>query len=106
MRTGVPRATRSSFDNAQPHHQRQPRPPGGSPDGGDNVVYNPQSTGKAYYKDLRGRFGTAPYRRVVVAGYGHLDTWMGKRSNVDVYPSARGHFERLVNGAMRNAILN
>ncbi|KAJ7669030.1 hypothetical protein B0H17DRAFT_1247859 [Mycena rosella] len=51
------------------------------------------STGKAY-EVLRGRFGTAPYRRVVVAGYGHLDTWMGKRSNIDVYPSVRDHFER------------
>ncbi|KAJ6486130.1 hypothetical protein C8R47DRAFT_980022 [Mycena vitilis] len=60
--------------------------------GGDNVVFSPVSTSMAY-DDLRERYGTTPYRRVVVGGYGHLDTWMGERSRYDVYPVVKDHIE-------------
>ncbi|KAJ6588572.1 hypothetical protein B0H19DRAFT_923787 [Mycena capillaripes] len=60
--------------------------------GGDNVVFTPDSTNMSY-DDLRERFGTALYRRVVVGGYGHLDTWMCERSRHDVYPIVREHVE-------------
>ncbi|KAJ7248149.1 hypothetical protein B0H12DRAFT_727764 [Mycena haematopus] len=64
--------------------------------GGDNVVYSPVSTNMSY-DDLRQRFGTALYKRVVVNGYGHLDTWMGERSRYDVYPVVRQHIETCEN---------
>ncbi|KAF7366427.1 FAD/NAD(P)-binding domain-containing protein [Mycena sanguinolenta] len=60
--------------------------------GGKNVTYSPVSTSMCY-DDMRERFGTALYKRVVVAGYGHLDTWMGERSRYDVYPVVRQHME-------------
>lgn len=60
--------------------------------GGDNVVYSPESTSMSY-DVLRERFGTEMYRRRVVQGYGHLDTWMGKNSAVDVYPLVAEHVE-------------
>ncbi|KAJ7443324.1 glucose-methanol-choline oxidoreductase [Mycena galericulata] len=60
--------------------------------GGDNVVFDPISTSMCY-DFMRERFGTALYRRVVVGGYGHLDTWMGKRSRYDVYPKVRENLE-------------
>lgn len=60
--------------------------------GGSNAVYTPVSTSMGYDM-LRERFGTALYKRVVVGGYGHLDTWMGKRSQEDVYPIVREHVE-------------
>ncbi|KAJ7773668.1 hypothetical protein DFH07DRAFT_952716 [Mycena maculata] len=68
--------------------------------GGDNVVFDPVSTSMCY-NFMRERFGPELYRRVVVGGYGHLDTWMGKRSKDDVYPAVREHlewFERFVDG--------
>ncbi|KAJ6588514.1 hypothetical protein B0H19DRAFT_1205902 [Mycena capillaripes] len=70
--------------------------------GGDNVVFTPVSTSLSY-DDLRERFGTALYKRVVVGGYGHLDTWMGEQSRHDVYPIVREHVEwceRLVGDAV------
>ncbi|KAJ7484654.1 hypothetical protein FB451DRAFT_1169687 [Mycena latifolia] len=60
--------------------------------GGDNVVFDPVST-SMNYDDMREKFGPALYRRAVVSGYGHLDTWMGKRSKDDVYPIVREHLE-------------
>ncbi|KAJ6568346.1 hypothetical protein DFH09DRAFT_983153 [Mycena vulgaris] len=60
--------------------------------GGDNVVFDPLSTSMTY-DVLRERFGTALYRRIFLGGYGHLDTWMGKRSKEDVYPVVREHLE-------------
>ncbi|KAF1960770.1 FAD/NAD(P)-binding domain-containing protein [Byssothecium circinans] len=58
--------------------------------GGANVVFDPWSTSESYDL-LRHRFGTEDYERVVVPGYGHLDTWMGKDSFVDVFPRVLGH---------------
>ncbi|KAF9469642.1 Alpha/Beta hydrolase protein [Collybia nuda] len=58
--------------------------------GGANVVYDPVSTSMCY-DVLRDRFGTQDYKRLVVGGYGHLDTWMGKKSFVDVYPAVVEH---------------
>ncbi|KAE9391530.1 FAD/NAD(P)-binding domain-containing protein [Gymnopus androsaceus JB14] len=60
--------------------------------GGDNVVYSPESTSMSY-DVLRENFGTELYRRHVVQGYGHLDTWMGKNTAVDVYPLVAEHVE-------------
>ncbi|KAF8208662.1 hypothetical protein K438DRAFT_1812671 [Mycena galopus ATCC 62051] len=60
--------------------------------GGDNAVYSPVSTSMAY-DDLRERFGPTLYQRVVVSGYGHLDTWMGQRSRHDVYPVVLQHIQ-------------
>ncbi|KAJ7097404.1 hypothetical protein C8R44DRAFT_949487 [Mycena epipterygia] len=60
--------------------------------GGDSVVWDPVST-SMNYDTLRERYGPALYRRVAVPGYGHLDTWMGKRSKDDVYPIVRDHLE-------------
>lgn len=60
--------------------------------GGDNVVYSPESTSMSY-DVLREKFGTEMYQRRVVQGYGHLDTWMGKNSVVDVYPLVAEHVE-------------
>ncbi|KAJ6481824.1 glucose-methanol-choline oxidoreductase [Mycena sanguinolenta] len=65
--------------------------------GEKNVTYSPVST-KMCYDDLRKRFGTALYKRVVVGGYGHLDTWMGERSRYDVYPVVRQHMETCERG--------
>lgn len=60
--------------------------------GGANVVFDPWSTSESYDM-FREKFGPDDYERVVVAGYGHLDTWMGKDSCTDVYPRVRGHVE-------------
>ncbi|PVH90904.1 FAD/NAD(P)-binding domain-containing protein [Periconia macrospinosa] len=60
--------------------------------GGANVVFDPLSTSESYDM-LRHAFGTQDYERVVVPTYGHLDTWMGYKSVVDVYPRVRGHIE-------------
>lgn len=60
--------------------------------GGANVVFDPWSTGESYDL-LRGKFGTGDYERVVVGGYGHLDSWMGKDCVRDVFPRVRGHVE-------------
>ncbi|KAJ7208655.1 hypothetical protein GGX14DRAFT_454051 [Mycena pura] len=61
--------------------------------GGASAVYSPESTSMSY-DALRELFGTALYERRVLEGYGHLDTWMGKRSNVDVYPFVAEHVKR------------
>jgi hypothetical protein len=60
--------------------------------GGANVVFDPWSTSESYDM-FREKFGAEGYQRVVVDGYGHLDTWMGKESWVDVYPMVGGHVE-------------
>ncbi|KAK7042261.1 FAD/NAD(P)-binding domain-containing protein [Favolaschia claudopus] len=64
--------------------------------GGQNQVYSPVST-SVVYDEMREMFGFGErgnrYERVVVAGYGHLDTWMGERSFVDVFPVVGGHVE-------------
>ncbi|KAE9382979.1 hypothetical protein BT96DRAFT_930084 [Gymnopus androsaceus JB14] len=60
--------------------------------GGDNVVYSSESTSMSY-DALREKCGTELYRRSVVQGYGHLDTWMGKNSAVGVYPPVAEHME-------------
>ena len=60
--------------------------------GGANVVFDPWSTSESYDM-FREKFGTDDYERVVVDGYGHLDTWMGRNSCEDVYPRVRGHLE-------------
>ena len=61
--------------------------------GGASAVYNPLSTSESY-DVLRREFGMGDYERVVVEGYGHLDTWMGERSCEDVYPRVWGHVDR------------
>ncbi|KAF2838312.1 FAD/NAD(P)-binding domain-containing protein, partial [Patellaria atrata CBS 101060] len=58
--------------------------------GGKNVVFVPESTGRAC-EVLRERFSGGDYRRKVVRGYGHLDLWMGRGSVRDVYPRVWGH---------------
>lgn len=60
--------------------------------GGANVVFDPWSTSESYDL-LTHEFGTEDYERVVVAGYGHLDSWMGKDSSRDIFPRVRGHVE-------------
>lgn len=57
--------------------------------GGANVVFDPLSTADSYNL-MREMFGDEGYERVVVDTYGHLDTWMGKRSFKDVYPRVEG----------------
>ncbi|KAF2019480.1 FAD/NAD(P)-binding domain-containing protein [Aaosphaeria arxii CBS 175.79] len=60
--------------------------------GGANAVFDPLSTAESY--DLmRSTFGSEGYERVVVEGYGHLDTWMGRDSHRDVYPRVLDHVE-------------
>lgn len=61
--------------------------------GASSAVYNPMSTSESYDL-LRHEFGTRDYERVVVADYGHLDTWMGKDSYRDVFPKVYGHVEK------------
>jgi hypothetical protein len=60
--------------------------------GGDNAVWSPQST-KASYDLMRGVFPQGEYERVVVGGYGHLDCWMGRDAQGDVFPRVRHHLE-------------
>ncbi|OMP81766.1 Cholesterol oxidase [Diplodia seriata] len=62
--------------------------------GGANVVFDPEST-FITYDLLRRRFGPDLYRRRVVQGYGHLDTWMGKDSARDVFPIIEEHIRGL-----------
>jgi hypothetical protein len=57
--------------------------------GGANVVFDPLSTADSYNL-MRETFGDEGFERVVVDTYGHLDTWMGKRSFKDVYPRVEG----------------
>ena len=42
--------------------------------------------------------GEIMYRRRVIPGYGHLDTFMGHHSWRDVYPSIREEIDRVVRG--------
>lgn len=65
--------------------------------GGANVVFDPWSTGESYDL-LTHEFGTEDYARVVVGGYGHLDSWMGKDCVTDVFPRVRGHVEMCEEG--------
>jgi hypothetical protein len=60
--------------------------------GEDNAVFSPVST-TMVYDDLRERFGTTLYKRVVFNGYGHLDTWMSDRSRHDVFPVVQQHIQ-------------
>lgn len=65
--------------------------------GGANVVFDPETT-SMNYDVLRDKFGTGDYRRFVPDGYGHLDTWMGKRSFLDVYPEVLEHVDHVTGG--------
>jgi choline dehydrogenase-like flavoprotein len=58
--------------------------------GGQSAVYSPESTLRDY-EILRARFNPANYKRVVFEDRGHLDTWIGKTSNKDVYRSVEQH---------------
>jgi hypothetical protein len=60
--------------------------------GGANAVFDPRSTEESY-EMYREKFPAGVYERVVVEGYGHLDTWMGVRSHWDVYPRVAAHVE-------------
>ncbi|KAK7718059.1 hypothetical protein SLS57_006206 [Botryosphaeria dothidea] len=60
--------------------------------GGENVVFDPESTFMTY-DVLRRRFGPDLYKRKVFQGYGHLDTWMGKDSARDVFPTMGDHLD-------------
>src|SRR5690606_7988870 len=42
--------------------------------------------------------GEIMYRRRVIPGYGHLDTFMGRYSWREVYPSIREEIDRVVRG--------
>lgn len=58
--------------------------------GGENVVFDPESTAVAY-DVMRRKFGPEMYKRRVIQGYGHLDTWMGKDAARDVFPVIGEH---------------
>lgn len=60
--------------------------------GGANAVFDPASTAESYDM-FRERFPGQRFERVVVGGYGHLDTWMGVRSAWEVYPRVGAHVE-------------
>jgi hypothetical protein len=58
--------------------------------GAENAVWSQQST-KSSYDLLRERFPEAKYERIVVNGYGHLDSWMGKHAHVEIFPRVARH---------------
>ncbi|KAF2790259.1 FAD/NAD(P)-binding domain-containing protein, partial [Melanomma pulvis-pyrius CBS 109.77] len=60
--------------------------------GGANAVFDPASTAESY-EMFRETFPGRRFERVVVEGYGHLDTWMGVGSALDVYPRVGAHVE-------------
>jgi choline dehydrogenase-like flavoprotein len=53
--------------------------------GAQNQTFLPESTQRTY-DWLRAANGEALYKRHVVAGYGHIDGFMGSRANEEVYP--------------------
>ncbi|ROV92947.1 hypothetical protein VSDG_06387 [Cytospora chrysosperma] len=83
--------------------------------GADNAVLSPEATERTY-EILCDRFGTrrgegsgvsgegvhdgpgVEYHRRVVAGYGHLDCWMGRNAWKDVYPLVREEVDRVCRG--------
>ncbi|KAF2736450.1 FAD/NAD(P)-binding domain-containing protein [Polyplosphaeria fusca] len=71
--------------------------------GGASAVYDPLSTATTY-GELRDRFGSEGYERVVLEGYGHLDTWMGRESVGDVFPRVRGWVERCEKGGEEGSV--
>lgn len=79
--------------------------------GRDNAVLSPESTERTYEvlcDTFGARAAAAPeghqdagvidYRRRVVAGYGHLDCWMGRNAWKDVYPMVREEVDRVCHG--------
>lgn len=67
--------------------------------GRDNAVLSGESTERTYeiLCDTFGQ-GGVEYRRRVVAGYGHLDCWMGRNAWKDVYPFVREEVDRVTRG--------
>lgn len=81
--------------------------------GRDNAVLSPESTERTYEtlcdtfgdksaccsgEQLVQDSGIVNYRRRVVAGYGHLDCWMGRNAWKDVYPMVREEVDRVCHG--------
>ena len=62
--------------------------------GQDNSVFDPEAT-ETSYQYLRDRLGEEYYRRETIPHYGHLDCWMGKEANEDVYPKIEEHINSL-----------
>jgi cholesterol oxidase len=61
--------------------------------GAESRVFEPSSTERTH-RMLAEANGPDLYRRVVLGGYGHLDTWMGKDAAKDVYPLVVEHLDR------------
>ncbi|KAF2656879.1 FAD/NAD(P)-binding domain-containing protein [Lophiostoma macrostomum CBS 122681] len=64
--------------------------------GSANAVFDPLSTARSLEicRDAfgeRDECGRERFQRIVVQGYGHLDTWMGWCSARDVFPWVEGH---------------
>lgn len=60
--------------------------------GGENACFLPEST-EITYNLLRQTNPDTPYRRHVVAGYGHIDCIYGRDAARDVYPLIAAHLE-------------
>ncbi|KAF2103993.1 cholesterol oxidase [Rhizodiscina lignyota] len=58
--------------------------------GSENVVYKPEATDKSF-TTLTHKFGQGGYELQVFEGYGHLDCWMGKDADKDIYPTVLRH---------------
>jgi choline dehydrogenase-like flavoprotein len=58
-----------------------------------NNLFLPEGSRKTYDL-LREAHGDDLYRRHVVAGYAHMDLWIGKDASRDVYPLVLGELER------------
>ncbi|KJZ79281.1 hypothetical protein HIM_01432 [Hirsutella minnesotensis 3608] len=73
--------------------------------GASNAVLSPTAT-EMTYERLCDEFGMSAgmaagglqYRRRVIPGYGHLDSWMGQNAWRDVYPHVRQEVDRVVRG--------
>jgi hypothetical protein len=76
-------------DDLDPRHLRLPIT---LVSGEHNGTYLPSST-EATYRWLREAHGPALYRRHVLAGYGHLDTFLGAHAARDTYPLLRQALE-------------
>ena len=62
--------------------------------GEQNGTYMPAST-ELTYEWLREENGASYYQRKVLAGYGHLDTFMGSTASQDTYPVILGALEAM-----------
>jgi cholesterol oxidase len=61
--------------------------------GRDNYIFHPAGTLRTL-RWLRSHNPTGHYRRIVLPGYGHLDTVIGARASTDVYPGIVGFLDQ------------